>query len=130
MAKVFREISIEFDGETYRFTPSNRFLRRVDAGLSPQTLLGVVSVMDGKNVPLPALSYIISEMVQEGGGDVDEDDVLAELYDDLANNNGAGIGPLVQSIAECIAPPGEPGKNLPAPAQKAGGKSKRKAQRR
>lgn len=130
MAKVFREISIEFDGETYRFTPSNRFLRRVDAGLSPQTLLGVVGVMDGKNVPLPALSYVISEMIQEGGGSVDEDDVLAELYDDLATNGGAGIGPLVQAIAECITPPSDPEKNLPALGSKAGGKGKKKSPRR
>lgn len=130
MGKVFREISIEFDGKTYRFTPSNRFLRRVDAGLAPQTLLGVVGVMDGQNVPLPALSFVISEMIAEGGGSVDEDDVLAELYDDLATNNGAGIGPLVNAIAECITPPGDPEKNLPAPAKKAGGKPKRKSQQK
>jgi len=123
MGKVFREVSIEFDGETYRFTPSNKLLRRIDAGLAPQTLLGVVGTMDGKNVPLPALSFVIAEMIQEGGGDVDEDDVLAELYDDLATNNGNGIGPLVMSIGECITPPGDPAKNLPAPA-KAGAKKK------
>jgi len=123
MGKVFREVSIEFDGETYRFTPSNKFLRRVDAGLAPQTLLGIVGVMDGKNVPLPALAYVIAEMVQEGGGIVDEDDVLAELYDDIAQNAGRGIAPLVQAIGECITPPGDPSKNLPAPA-KTGGKKK------
>jgi len=114
---VFREVRIELDGQEYWFTPSNKFLRRIDAGLAPQTLLGVVGTMDGKNVPLPALAYIISEMVQEGGGDVDEDDVLASLYDDLTNNGGNGIGPLVQCIGDCITPPGKPEKNLPAPAQ-------------
>lgn len=79
--------------------------------------MGVVGTMDGKNVPLPALAYIISEMVQEGGGNVDEDDVLASLYDDLTNNGGNGIGPLVQCIGDCITPPGAAEKNLPAPAQ-------------
>lgn len=114
---VFREVRIELDGQEYWFTPSNKFLRRIDAGLAPQTLLGVVGTMDGKNVPLPALAYIISEMVQEGGGDADEDDVLASLYDDLTNNSGEGIGPLVQCIGDCITPPGAAEKNLPAPAQ-------------
>ena len=114
---VFREVRIELDGQEYWFTPSNKFLRRIDAGLAPQTLLGVVGTMDGKNVPLPALAYIISEMVQEGGGDVDEDDVLASLYDDLTNNGGNGIGPLVQCIGDCITPPGAAEKNPPAPAQ-------------
>jgi hypothetical protein len=114
---VFREVRIELNGQEYWFTPSNKFLRRIDAGLAPQTLLGVVGTMDGKNVPLPALAYIISEMVQEGGGDADEDDVLASLYDDLTNNGGNGIGPLVQCIGDCITPPGAAEKNLPAPAQ-------------
>jgi len=115
MAGVFRETRIELDGQEYWFTPSNKFLRRIDAGLAPQTLLGVVSTMDGRNVPLPALAFIISEMVKEGGGNADEDDVLASLYDDLTNNSGNGIGPLVQSIGDCITPP-DAAKNHPAPA--------------
>ena len=122
MGKVFREITIEYDGVKYRFAPSNKFLRRVDAGLSPQTLLGVIGTMDGRNVPLPALAYIISEMVAEGGGDADEDDVIAELYDDIANNEGRGVGALVAAIGECITPPGDAAKNSPAPVKKAGGK--------
>ena len=123
MAGVFRETRIELDGKEYWFTPSNKFLRRIDAGLAPQTLLGVVSTMDGRNVPLPALAFIISEMVREGGGNADEDDVLASLYDDLTNNNGNGIGPLVQAIGDCITPP-DAAKNHPAPAKTGGKKSK------
>jgi hypothetical protein len=128
MAGVFRETRIEYDGKEYWFTPSNKFLRRVDAGLAPQTLLGVVATMDGRNVPLPALAYIISEMVKEGGGDVDEDDVLGELYADLTNNNGNGIGPLVQAIGDCITPPDIASKNPTAPASV--GAKKPKSQRK
>lgn len=123
MAGVFRETRIELDGKEYWFTPSNKFLRRIDAGLAPQTLLGVVSTMDGRNVPLPALAFIISEMVREGGGNADEDDVLASLYDDLTNNNGNGIGPLVQAIGDCITPP-DAAKNQPAPAMVGAKKAK------
>lgn len=128
MAGVFRELEIEFGGKAYRFTPSNRMLRRIDAGLSPQTLLGVVGVMDGANVPLPAIAYILSEMIAEGGGDVSEDEVLAELYDDLAANQGRGIAPLVAAIGDCITPPGTAAPNPPAPA-KAGAKKKAPARR-
>lgn len=120
---VFREVRIELDGNEYWFTPSNKLLRRIDAGLAPQTLLGVIGTMDGRNVPLPALAYIISEMVREGGGKVDEDAVLQSLYDDLTTNNGEGIAPLIQCIGDCITPPGASEKNLPAPA-KTGGKKK------
>lgn len=128
MAGVFRETRIEYDGKEYWFTPSNKFLRRVDAGLAPQTLLGVVATMDGRNVPIPALAYIISEMVKEGGGDVDEDDVLGELYADLTNNNGNGIGPLVQAIGDCITPPDIASKNPTAPTSV--GAKKPKSQRK
>lgn len=125
MSKVFREVRIEWDGVEYTFTPSNKMLRRIDAGLAPQTLLGVVHVMDGANVPLPALSYAISEMIAEGGGDVDEDDVLAGLYEDLEQNEGAGIAPLVQAIGDCVTPPSSAVKNFPAPA-KTGAKGKKR----
>lgn len=119
---VFRELKVEFAGEVYKFTPSNKLLRRIDAGLHPLTLLGVVGTMDGANVPLPAIAYIVSEFVAEGGGSISEDDVLAELYSDLTGNNGEGIGPLVAAIGECIAPPSDAVKNSPAPARSRGRK--------
>lgn len=122
---VFREVTIEFDGAEYTFTPSNKLLRRIDAGLSPQTLLGVVGTMDGANVPLPAIAYVVSEFVREGGGDVSEDDVLSELYEDMQSNGGRGIHPLVEAIGVCISPPGDAVKNSPAPV-KAGGKKSKK----
>lgn len=111
MGKVFREITITWQGDDYTFTPSNRFLRRVDAGLSPQTLMGVLSVMDGRNVPLPAMSYIIAEMVKEGGGNADENSVYAALTQDVQENAGKGIAPLVGSILEAITPPDAASKN-------------------
>lgn len=121
MAKVFREVVMSWDGEDYTFAPSNRLLRRIDAGLAPQTLLGVIGSMDGVNLPLPAIAYILSEMLSEGGADVDEDDVLAGLYDDMESNNGDGVGTLVQAIGECVTPPG----NGQSPV-KSGGKPKKK----
>lgn len=121
---VTREVEIEWDGETYFFAPTNKLLRRIDAGLAPQTVLGILGLMDGQNVPLPALAYILSEMIQAGGGDVDEDDVLAGLYDDMQNNEARGIGPLMAAMAEAISPPSGAGKNLPAP-EKAGAKKRK-----
>lgn len=114
---ITREIQIEWDGQVYTFSPSNRLLRRIDAGLAPQTVLGVLNLMDGSNVPLPALAYIIAEMIQAGGGDVDEDDVLAGLYDDMQNNGAKGIGPLMEALGQAIAPPPRAVKNPQAPSQ-------------
>lgn len=123
---VFREVTIEFGGEEYRFTPSNKLMRRIDGELFPQTLFGVLNQMDGQQAPLPALALIISMMLNEGGGEFTEDDILKELYDDILNNNGNGVRPLVESIAACITMPDAPEGNGGSPAKsKAGGKKRK-----
>lgn len=125
--QVFREIEIEFGGETYRFTPSNKLLRNIDSGLAPQTIMGMVGRMNGEQLPLFDIAYVIAEFVKAGGGNVTEDDVLAELYDDLESNNGAGIGPMVEAIALAITPPGgAASKNQKAPSNKRAGPKKGK----
>lgn len=103
---VFREVTVEFRGAEYRFVPSNKLLRRIDADLAPQTLFGVIGQMDGKQAPLPAIACIISHLLNAGGGKFTEDDVLVELYDDVRSNGGQGIAQMMQAIAECITLPG------------------------
>lgn len=127
MPQISREITLAYGGETYRFTPSNRLLRRVDAGLSPSTLLGVVNVMNGQQLPLFDIAYIVSEFIREGGGDVSEDDVLAELYEDMTENKGDGVRGLIAAIGEVITPPDVKegaGKNRKAPAKTGARKQK------
>ena len=115
MSAVFREIAVEFGGKEYTFTPSNKLLRKIDAGLSPNTLLGVVSTMSGEQLPLYDIAFIVSKFIEAGGGSVDEEQVLAELYADLQENNGEGIQPMVKAIADVISPP-DAVKNHPSPA--------------
>ena len=135
MAKVSRESAIEYDGVQYVFTPSNRLLRRIDAGLAPQTHMSVLAqlqsaaeeaksdTMAGAKVPFSALAYIMSEMISEGGGDVSEDDVYGEIMDDMTNNGGKGLPGLIEAVIETVSPPERVVKNSPSPA-KAGGKKK------
>lgn len=123
---ISREVRITVDGETYTFSPSNRLMRRIDAGLAPQTVTGVIGTMDGTNVPLPALAYIISEMVAEGGGSVDEDEMVSEMMHDMQHNEAKGVMDWVRCIGECLAPPKDAVKNLSAPAKTGGKKGKAK----
>lgn len=129
MGKVFRDIAVEWQGETYTFSPSNRLLRKIDAGLSPNTIMGVANTMQGQQLPLYDIAYIVSEFIKAGGGEVDEEEVLAELYDDLSTNEGNGIRGLVECIAVAISPPESAAKNSPAPA-KATGATKGKARKK
>lgn len=103
---VFREVSLTLGEETYTFTPSNKLMRRIDAGLHPQTVYGVIGLLKEQEVPVPAISYILAEMIHEAGGDVDEDEVHAALFQDMAQNDGAKMMELVNVIAECITPVG------------------------
>ena len=125
MAQVLRDISISYGGETYTFTPSNRLLRKIDAGLSPNSIMGVVNTMQNENLPLYDIAFIVSEFIKAGGGNVSEDDVLAELYADLSENEGKGIGPLLEALAAAISPPGATAKNPQAPAATGAKRSKR-----
>ena len=126
---VFREVTIEFNGAGYTFVPSNKLLRKIDAGLSPQTLFGVLGQMDGKEAPLPALAYVIAEFLNAGGGEFDEDDILIELVDDVRNNNGEGIRPLVEAIGDCLSLPDRvPEGNGGSPAKSRGGKKSKRSQ--
>lgn len=118
--QVFRDISIKFGGKSYTFTPSNRLLRNIDAGMAPQTIMGMVGRMNGEQLPIYDIAFVVSEFIKAGGGSVSEDAVLAELFDDLQSNEGKGIGPLVEAIAQAITPPGDAAKNRQAPAKKPG----------
>lgn len=120
---VFREVVLTFQDRDYVVTPSNKLLRRIDAELSPQSLFGVLGAMDGKNVPLPALALIIQQLLNAGGGNFTEDDILAELLSDVEHNRGEGIRPLVESIAQCLAVEGVSAKNSVSPSQTSGEKA-------
>lgn len=128
-----REVVIEFDGERYRFTPSNKLLRRIDADLYPQTMFGILSQVGEGQVPLPAIACILANMLNAGGGNFDEDDVLQELYHDVLHNNGNGIKPLVEAIAECVSLPeveAKMGNSSPPAKSKAGGRKQKEANRK
>lgn len=119
---VFREICIQYQGRSYNVVPSNKLLRRIDAELSPQSLFGVLSGLNGTNVPLPAIALIIQQLLNSAGGSFTEDDILIDLLEDAKENNGDGIKPLVEAIALCLTPEGVSPKNSASPSAQGGAK--------
>lgn len=124
---VFREVELTVKGETVVFTPSNRLLRRIDSGLAPQTILGVLNGFDGQQAPVPALSYILAEFMRAGGSEMDEDEVYGELskmVQGLADNK---LNELMSVCWQAISSPvskDELGNSSP-PDSKPGGKKRK-----
>lgn len=113
---VFRDVTIEYKGQEYTVTPSNKLLRRIDAELAPQSLFGVLGGLSGNNVPLPALALIIQQLLNAGGGKFTEDEILSDLLTDVQHNQGEGIRPLVEAVAACLAVEGVNPKNSASPS--------------
>lgn len=118
---VFRDVIIEYEGETYVVTPSNRLLRQIDAELAPQSLFGILSNVSRTNLPLPSIALIVQQLLNSAGGQFTEDDILAGLLHDVSHNNGDGVRPLLDSIASCLAVEGIDAKNSSPPLKKSGG---------
>lgn len=132
--KVFREVDLVYDGQTYTLTPSNKLMRRIDGGLYPQTLFSVIGVMKDQQLPLPAIAYIICEFLKEAGCEgADEDEVVDYLTADLHTNGGAEVMQLIELIAECVTPASvasNPPAVAPAVANQTGAKGKSKGKRK
>lgn len=124
---VFRDVIINYAGQDYVVTPSNKLLRQIDAELSPQSLFGILGGLGGSNVPLPALALIIQQLLNAGGGKFTEDEILADLMNDVTHNKGKGIKPLVDAIAACLAVEGVGTKNSESPSKTGGGRVSRVA---
>jgi hypothetical protein len=76
---VFREMSVEWEGERYTFSPSNKFLRRIDREVS---LAGLAARADRGEAPIFDMAFVIAEILAEAGVETDEDQVIAIITDE------------------------------------------------
>ncbi len=96
MSDIFREMVIEWDGEKYDFTPSNKFLRKVDrevslASLSMRAARGEAPIFD--------MAFVIAEILREAGvEDMDEDAVLAEITSEDDDSRAKYLVSLIESL--------------------------------
>lgn len=123
MPKVFRDIDIEWQGERYTLTPSNRLLRRIEQEVS---LTGLFNDAQAGRLSVPNLAYVVCEFLKAAKvPNVDEDGIYGDLMSDMANNNGRTVMQMVEVIATAMSPPDEDEKKpVAAPA---GPKASKKA---
>lgn len=116
---VFRDLEIGYGGENYVLTPSNRMLRRIEAGLAPSSLTDVIARTASGKPPISEISYILAEFLKEAGAEgVDEDEMYGELMSDLLNNEGKVFASLTEVVVQAISPTDSAGKKLKPQSQK------------
>lgn len=107
MSGVFNEITINWAGGAYTFTPSNRILRRIEGELSPSSLTDVARRMNEGKPPISETAYIISQFLLAGGASAsvaDEDNIYAGIMKDFSENEGNGFVGLCKALLMAISP--------------------------
>jgi len=122
MAGVFRDVTMEWDGEDYVFTPSNRILRRIEGqGVNIAVLIHGLSVGP---VSAPDLAFVAAEFLKIGGADVNEDQIYAKIMGGTEKE----IGALATAVTMALVPQAGDEKKPQASARKS--KSKRSRTKR
>ena len=111
---VFRDIEMEYEGQTYTVTPSNRLLRRIEAEVSIMAMFS--KFQSGKPV-ISELAFVIAVFLNSANAGVTEDEVAQELNWDLVHNNGDGIKSLMVSVSEMVTPVDKVKKPIPSKAK-------------
>lgn len=105
---VFRDIEIEWQGETYTVTPTNRLLRKIEGeGVS------IAAMFANFNAGKPRyseFSFVAAELLRSAGWDGDEDDIYAEILAACASGNEAAFVEFATRIGEAVVPKGLEGK--------------------
>lgn len=118
MTAVFREVELVWQGRPYRFTPSNRLLRRIEG--EGVALLGMIQAFQRGQPNVAQLAYVIAAVLQEAGGTVTEDEMLHHMI----GQDQAEALRLAKAVMAAIFPQvGDPKKPAaPASARKTRGR--------
>lgn len=92
---VFREMIVEWEGENHTFTPSNKFLRRIDREVG---LTGMAERAERGEVPIFDMAFVVAEIMREAGVDTDEDEVIAQITDESNAARAEYLIGLINSI--------------------------------
>jgi hypothetical protein len=80
---VFRELTISWKGEEYKFTPSMRLMRSIEMGDISFTDIAV-RTSQGRP-PISHISFVLAKMLNAAGAKVTDDMVYSELINGTAD---------------------------------------------
>lgn len=116
---VFRELTIKWKGEEYRFVPSMKLMRSIEMGDISFTDIAV-RTSQGRP-PVSHISFVLAKMLASAGCKVTDEDVYAELIGGSADE----VAELISFVLMAFSPAETDGKNQDA---QAGSQSKARAE--
>ena len=109
---VFRNVTIEWEGVDYVFTPSNKLLRRIEGqGVNIAVLMHGLAVGP---ISAPSLAFVAAEFLKAGGAVVTED----EIFGYIMTASQGQIDAIATAVATAITPVEPNEKKHAAPAVK------------
>jgi hypothetical protein len=115
---VFRELTISWKGEEFKFTPSMRLMRSIEMGDISFTDIAV-RTSQGRP-PISHISFVLAKMLQAAGAKVTDD----EVYEELVTGDQDSITALISLVLTAFSPGENNAKN---PAAQTGSHPKARA---
>lgn len=105
---IFRELTIKWKGEEYKFVPSMRLMRSIEMGDISFTDIAV-RTSQGRP-PISHIAFVLSKMLQSAGAKITDE----QVYEELVTGNQASITDLISIVLTSFSPSEDNSKNQDA----------------
>jgi hypothetical protein len=105
---IFRELTIKWKGEEYRFVPSMKLMRSIEMGEISFTDIAV-RTSQGRP-PISHISFVLAKMLQSAGAKVTDE----QVYEELVTGDQESITFLINLVLTSFSPTEDKSKNQDA----------------
>jgi hypothetical protein len=105
---IFRELTIKWKGEEYRFVPSMKLMRSIEMGEISFTDIAV-RTSQGRP-PISHISFVLAKMLQSAGAKVTDE----QVYEELVTGDQESITFLISLVLTSFSPTEDKSKNQDA----------------
>jgi hypothetical protein len=95
---IFRELTIKWKGEEYRFVPSMKLMRSIEMGDISFTDIAV-RTSQGRP-PVSHIAFVLSKMLQSAGAKVTDE----QVYEELVTGDQESITSLISLVLTSFSP--------------------------
>ena len=105
---IFRELTIKWKGEEYRFVPSMKLMRSIEMGDISFTDIAV-RTSQGRP-PISHIAFVLSKMLQSAGAKVTDE----QVYEEIVTGDQESITSLISLVLTSFSPSETKAKNQDA----------------